>query len=113
MAYDALKASMEVVNAFTSRCMEDENATAIYEAVLLEFEEHFDDVFEDLDGWMFGGPNGTVLPLDRMCNALKQVDAVPMALQEPRPALVSILLVMVRCSWQTRQMESHRTRRAL
>ena len=28
---------------------------------------------------MFGGPNGTVLPLDRMCNAMKQVDAVLMA----------------------------------
>ena len=28
---------------------------------------------------MFGGPNGTVLPLDRMCNDLKQVDAVLMA----------------------------------
>ena len=28
---------------------------------------------------MFGCPNGTVLPFDRMCNALKQVDAVLMA----------------------------------
>ena len=99
LAYDAPNASMEVVKAFTSRCMEDENATAMYDAALLEFEGHFDDVFEDLNGWMFGGPNGTVLPLGRMCNALKQVDVVLMALQQPRPALVSILLVLVRCRW--------------
>ena len=32
---------------------------------------------------MFGGPNGTVLPFDRMCNALKQVDAVLMATVKP------------------------------
>ena len=30
LAYDAPKASMEVVKAFTSRCMEDENASAIF-----------------------------------------------------------------------------------
>ena len=70
---------MEAVKAFTSRCMEDGNAIAMYDAAVKKFEEHFDYVFEDLDGWMFGGPNGTVLPLDRMCNALKQVDAVLMA----------------------------------
>ena len=70
---------MEAVKAFASRCMEEENATAMYDVALLEFEGHFDDVFEDLDGWMFGGPNGTVLPLDEMCIALTRVDAVLMA----------------------------------
>ena len=104
---------MEIVNVFTARCIEDENATAMYVAALLVFEGHFDYMFEDLDGWLFGGPNGTALPLDMMCNALKQVDAVLMALQEPKPALVPILLALVRCSWQTMQMKNHRTRRAL
>ena len=79
LAYDAPKASMEVVKAFTSRCMEDENASAMYDAALLEFEGHFDDVFEDLNGWMFGGPNGTVLPLDKICIALTRVDEVLVA----------------------------------
>ena len=58
---------MEVAKAFTSRCIEDENAIAMHDAAVLKFEEHFDYVFEDLDGWMFGGPDGTVLPLARMC----------------------------------------------
>jgi hypothetical protein len=53
LAYDAPKASMEVVKAFTSRCMEDENASAMYDAALAEFEGHFDDVFEDsTDGYL-------------------------------------------------------------
>ena len=38
LAYDAPQASMEVVKAFTSRCMEDENPSAMYDAALLEFE---------------------------------------------------------------------------
>ena len=79
LAYDAPKASMEVVKAFTSRCMEDENASAMFDASLLEFEGHFDDVFEDLNAWMFSGPNGTALPLDKICIALTRVDGVLVA----------------------------------
>ena len=79
LAYEAPKASMEVVKAFTSRCMEDENASAMFDASLLEFEGHFDDVFEDLNAWMFSGPNGTALPLDKICIALTRVDGVLVA----------------------------------
>ena len=79
LTYDAPKASMEVAAAFTARCMEDDKATAMYDVALLEFEGHFDDVFEDLNAWMFSGPNGTALPLDKICIALTRVDGVLVA----------------------------------